>query len=667
MKKLLLIVLSLLLLLCFTAAFADGIDDEDDDMLSIEELIAWKQSQLPGSITLEDMYNVRTGNLIEEYYGIEFVDAKDVGMKTFMTCDRTMFIVGQPSTLISHTTGGAGGYTYMWIPYRRSVNISSPNYDSYGVYGYNRNFSITPSAEYRYAIQMIVTDSEGNYISCYGIYDAVNADSLSDPTTLGGKVLSLIASETNDSMTDREKALACHEWLTHNAKYDLTYTNYDPDGVLLMGSGVCESYARAYQLLMSELGIPCLFVTSEKMEHAWNMIYVDGGWYHVDVTWDDPTDPNDPNLDVAITGYERTKYFCATDEQMSDHTWNGYDEIGQIVPATGPGPLYPDIGEEVIEPDITISEGSNNVTIDGTTVLRAGFTAAKTGCYTFLTTGELDTYVSVYSSDGELISADDDNGDGFNFRVMLKLEAGQRIILELHAVREEYSGEVPLIVSCFQSVTAPTGTIATLNGGTVSTAANGTPRLIFFNSNTCGNCSAMLKMLQSYDLSAVGTVIAEGCGATQQQAKDCVAGLDIYGAVMGCDADSLMWSMLRAAGFSDSSVSTPVVFYIDAENNIVNYTTGFDNSIITHINEFLGVKLKRVNTTVKTLILPAELNELDSEALAGTSAEIIVIPSGVTSVDGDAFSGCNRLRMIINHSGLLISAPAGVIVTDIPA
>ena len=29
-------------------------------------------------------------------------------------------------------------------------------------------------------------------------------------------------------------------------------------------------------------------VTSEVINHAWNLIKLDGEWYQVDVTWDDP-------------------------------------------------------------------------------------------------------------------------------------------------------------------------------------------------------------------------------------------------------------------------------------------------------------------------------------------------------------------------------------------
>ena len=59
---------------------------------------------------------------------------------------------------------------------------------------------------------------------------------------------------------------------------------------------VCEGYARAFQVLCKELEIPCVLVDGPAIahqgdhpeSHMWNYVQVDGLWYAVDVTWNDP-------------------------------------------------------------------------------------------------------------------------------------------------------------------------------------------------------------------------------------------------------------------------------------------------------------------------------------------------------------------------------------------
>lgn len=50
----------------------------------------------------------------------------------------------------------------------------------------------------------------------------------------------------------------------------------------------CNGYALAFKDIMTRLNIQALHITSDSMQHAWNLVYLDGEWYHVDVTWDDP-------------------------------------------------------------------------------------------------------------------------------------------------------------------------------------------------------------------------------------------------------------------------------------------------------------------------------------------------------------------------------------------
>ncbi len=119
-------------------------------------------------------------------------------------------------------------------------------------------------------------------------------------------------------------AVWLHDWLVYNARYDYTYTHYDPDGVLLYGSGVCQSYTDAYALLLDEFGIENQDVTGRKMNHTWNLVKLNGEWCHIDCTWDDPSEepaPDQPEQPI-VSGQENYSYFGLTDEMMRrDHKW----------------------------------------------------------------------------------------------------------------------------------------------------------------------------------------------------------------------------------------------------------------------------------------------------------------------------------------------------------
>lgn len=130
-----------------------------------------------------------------------------------------------------------------------------------------------------------------------------------------------IASCVTDGMSNYEIAKALHDYLATHNEYDmrlysgnlpaLSRTSY---GALVNRTSVCAGYALAYERLMDQVGIPCEYVTgmTTRGSHAWNIIQIDGEWYHVDVTWDDPT----PNRE----GYVRYKYFLKSDRAMSrDH------------------------------------------------------------------------------------------------------------------------------------------------------------------------------------------------------------------------------------------------------------------------------------------------------------------------------------------------------------
>lgn len=128
------------------------------------------------------------------------------------------------------------------------------------------------------------------------------------------QVAALAAKEDSDV----KKVKAVHDYLVRSTIYD--YANYSREkvpmvsytayGALVRGTAVCQGYSTAFQMILEKVGIPCVTVVSDEMKHAWNMVQVDGEWYHVDTTWDDPV----PDLGNHVS-YDS---FLVSDARLQD-------------------------------------------------------------------------------------------------------------------------------------------------------------------------------------------------------------------------------------------------------------------------------------------------------------------------------------------------------------
>lgn len=122
-----------------------------------------------------------------------------------------------------------------------------------------------------------------------------NLDNNLDDTVVQRATDTALATVTA-GMSDLEKAIVLHDYLAVNCEYDKEHLDagnvpaesYTIYGVFANRTAVCEGYALAYKYLLNQVGIECYMVTSSYMNHAWNMIVLDGKYYQVDVTWDDP-------------------------------------------------------------------------------------------------------------------------------------------------------------------------------------------------------------------------------------------------------------------------------------------------------------------------------------------------------------------------------------------
>lgn len=133
--------------------------------------------------------------------------------------------------------------------------------------------------------------------------------------------------------TDADKVKAVHDYMLRTVEpvYGAE-ANQSAYSAIVNGQAYDSGYARGFQYLMQKLGIPATCVTGTAVtggvttqSHTWNLVKLDGDYYNVDVTWDDPE--NRP-LDAYVY-----TYFNVPDAQMTDHS---RDAISRTLPtATG--------------------------------------------------------------------------------------------------------------------------------------------------------------------------------------------------------------------------------------------------------------------------------------------------------------------------------------------
>ena len=172
-------------------------------------------------------------------------------------------------------------------------------------------------------------------LSCYysrntGLAVAIGLEycTAQDVAAMQVKLDQLVDQANTLCQTDLEKVFYVHEWLVQNIAYDREHLSDDVQddhnlrGALLEGTAVCDGYAKTYALTLRKLGITGVLVTSKDIGHAWNMVELDGNWYQVDCTWDDPVDGSDQ------LGYCTHKHLlCTTEEMNTNHNDDGDDSV----------------------------------------------------------------------------------------------------------------------------------------------------------------------------------------------------------------------------------------------------------------------------------------------------------------------------------------------------
>lgn len=125
-----------------------------------------------------------------------------------------------------------------------------------------------------------------------------------------------------------EKIRYVNNYLVDNTEYDMSAGGniYNIYGTLVNKRAVCEGYARTCKYILDELNIPCIIAcgigknsAGATESHAWNYVQVDGSWYALDVTWNDPIINNG-----RMTDSIRYEYFLnGANKFFADHFEDG--------------------------------------------------------------------------------------------------------------------------------------------------------------------------------------------------------------------------------------------------------------------------------------------------------------------------------------------------------
>ena len=94
-----------------------------------------------------------------------------------------------------------------------------------------------------------------------------------------------------DGMTDYEKEQAVFTWMNENIGTDSQVnvlvrddaSTDNPHGVLSGRDAVCVGFATTFRLFMQMLDIPCMVVHNTELVHSWDLVQIDGNWYHTDL------------------------------------------------------------------------------------------------------------------------------------------------------------------------------------------------------------------------------------------------------------------------------------------------------------------------------------------------------------------------------------------------
>ena len=129
-----------------------------------------------------------------------------------------------------------------------------------------------------------------------------------------------VTSTAKNQLNDYAKLKYIHDWIVSNTDYISGGPAYksEADGAIVYGKALCEGYSKAFMYMAQKLGFECICVvgTANNTAHMWNMVKMNGAWYHVDVTFDDPV------MSDGSKALSHDYFLVGTSEISKTHTIN---------------------------------------------------------------------------------------------------------------------------------------------------------------------------------------------------------------------------------------------------------------------------------------------------------------------------------------------------------
>ncbi len=130
---------------------------------------------------------------------------------------------------------------------------------------------------------------------------------------------------------DEDKIKLVHDYIINHTKYDGlkvddinddTYNSETAYGPLYEGYAVCSGYADLMALFLDKMGIKNMRIATAT--HVWNLVYLDGKWFHLDLTWDDPYSTNGDNVithNFFLIDYTQLKQWNTSEHNFDENIY----------------------------------------------------------------------------------------------------------------------------------------------------------------------------------------------------------------------------------------------------------------------------------------------------------------------------------------------------------